>query len=401
MFTNHNISYNNPLGDSFSSNHSANSSFSDGSSATWESSTVYTPMSTPHRGRTPCSIKREGSTFSAPTPTSTPDRYGSTNGFCAMNAMTQSMMSGYHQDSMMFPGNQMVVANPVNMADINYGPYVDDTIYNSFNSHHGLPTGTPSLEQDLYSPVSEIRSSPSLIENCVVPSQTTFMDPFSGLQSPAHPVKSLQFNLNYDCQVSDFDAGFSMENSSPESMRYLVPEYAERTPECSTPSRSSSQRQAHLEAALASVSPTPTETQAQKAAARLVRKRSKRENRQCMIPRTNIPVAYHQQPKKTCSVPGCHGKFVRHEHLKRHEKTHSSKERYPCEFCGRPFGRTDNLKSHIKLHAFPNKGKRTDYFEGAREVYERMSMKPRRSTTKVKGEDDDDQRVGKSRDQDY
>ncbi|KAH9203301.1 hypothetical protein DL95DRAFT_254472, partial [Leptodontidium sp. 2 PMI_412] len=59
---------------------------------------------------------------------------------------------------------------------------------------------------------------------------------------------------------------------------------------------------------------------------------------------------YYQQPKKTCSFPGCHMKFVRQEHLKRHEKKHSSEGQYSCEFCGKRFGRTDNLKSHIKLH---------------------------------------------------
>ncbi|PMD59446.1 uncharacterized protein K444DRAFT_510609, partial [Hyaloscypha bicolor E] len=51
-----------------------------------------------------------------------------------------------------------------------------------------------------------------------------------------------------------------------------------------------------------------------------------------------------------CPFEGCTKRFVRQEHLKRHERTHTQEDSYPCQFCQRPFGRPDNLKSHIKLH---------------------------------------------------
>ncbi|KAH8599501.1 hypothetical protein B0O99DRAFT_466484, partial [Bisporella sp. PMI_857] len=51
-----------------------------------------------------------------------------------------------------------------------------------------------------------------------------------------------------------------------------------------------------------------------------------------------------------CPWDGCNKRFQRQEHLKRHERTHSGTDYYPCPFCEKIFGRSDNKKSHVKLH---------------------------------------------------
>ncbi|PBP27499.1 transcription factor steA [Diplocarpon rosae] len=303
-----NMPYDHLIGASFHSNHSTDSAFSDGSSASWDSSTVsshvYTPASTPRRGSPP-SVKRECPPYAAPTPASTPDRYGSINGFCAMNALTQDMMSGY-QTSLMYENPPPTTSNTqVNMASLgHYGSYLDASMCHSFGSNNGLPMGTPALDHELYSPISDMGASTPLPESCVAPSQTvqtTFMDAF-GVQSPA---KSLQFSMSYDVPAPpDYDAGLAIDNSSPQSMR--------------------------------------------------------------------------------CA-------FQRKEHLKRHINTvHKITKTVPCEFCGKEFGRNDNLKAHTLLHGQPNKNKRTLYYPGALQRWYEMSKKPRKvaGAKKIKEEGD-------------
>ncbi|KAG9244360.1 hypothetical protein BJ878DRAFT_73646 [Calycina marina] len=81
--------------------------------------------------------------------------------------------------------------------------------------------------------------------------------------------------------------------------------------------------------------------------------------------------------EKKCTWQGCARRFQRQEHLKRHYKTvHTNPEKHPCQFCeddpdskGKLFGRTDNLKSHIKLHATYRKSSRTKYHPGALAYY--------------------------------
>ncbi|KAL3424199.1 hypothetical protein PVAG01_03480 [Phlyctema vagabunda] len=89
-------------------------------------------------------------------------------------------------------------------------------------------------------------------------------------------------------------------------------------------------------------------------------------------------LSVQKQAKRCCPWPGCQGRFQRQEHLKRHMKTHRNEIKLPCQFCGKVFGRADNLKSHIRLHMHPKKkSSRTDFFPGARRVYEEMSRKTR------------------------
>jgi hypothetical protein len=70
-----------------------------------------------------------------------------------------------------------------------------------------------------------------------------------------------------------------------------------------------------------------------------------------------------------CDYPGCkseHG-FKRHEHLKRHQRTHGAQKLLQCRFCTKKFAldRSDNYRSHVKLHAKDRKGSRTKYFPEA------------------------------------
>lgn len=74
-----------------------------------------------------------------------------------------------------------------------------------------------------------------------------------------------------------------------------------------------------------------------------------------------------------CDFPGCKSEhaFKRQEHLKRHKKTHTAEKDLQCRFCPKKFqaDRSDNYRSHVKLHARYKKGTRTKYFpEAAEEV---------------------------------
>ena len=73
---------------------------------------------------------------------------------------------------------------------------------------------------------------------------------------------------------------------------------------------------------------------------------------------------------KQCVVEGCHRKFKRVEHLRRHEKIHQQLGRVSCQFCDKDFDRSDNLRAHIKLHAQPRRvSSRTRYHEEAARLY--------------------------------
>lgn len=89
-----------------------------------------------------------------------------------------------------------------------------------------------------------------------------------------------------------------------------------------------------------------------------------------------------KQSQRQCPREGCGRKFQRQEHLTRHMKIHMGLSAHPCLFCTKMFGRTDNLKSHIRLHSFPNKKfSRTSYHPEAAQLWAAMD---RKSTKKKK-----------------
>ena len=51
--------------------------------------------------------------------------------------------------------------------------------------------------------------------------------------------------------------------------------------------------------------------------------------------------------------PVCNKGFRRKDKMRRHEILHESDEvkyRFPCEYCGRRFTQSNNLKTHIRSH---------------------------------------------------
>lgn len=51
-----------------------------------------------------------------------------------------------------------------------------------------------------------------------------------------------------------------------------------------------------------------------------------------------------------CNI--CNKRFKRYEHLKRHERSHTSEKPFQCSIreCGRWFSRSDNLRAHLRTH---------------------------------------------------
>ncbi|CZR65977.1 uncharacterized protein PAC_15877 [Phialocephala subalpina] len=430
MFANHHVQYisnDESIDGSFSICPSSSSSFSsDASSSPWESEMVMlAPSSTPRRG-SPSSVKLErtpSQTSFASTPICSPNRYNFQTAFCP--TMAQDMMSFtdpnflYQDDDSLGPGSDSYVdyvhqLNSYNNSSTslnigaNHGlPNV--LVCDTFQANQSMSLEPPALDLDLYSPESGMSSSPTS-EDFVIPSQTTFINAFD-LQSPMAPVKSLHFDIAYDSPLSEFGSSFavdgdSMHGSDTTQMPYYIPSdptYSELKSSSTTPSRSSSLRHFVFRpppstAALQHIQDIKPEklsrtrsyrdfkreevyrdirnsSSPQSASSASKLKRLKRESKDVFM--GNIKI---QRPaRKECPYEGCTGKFQRQEHLKRHERTHlKDAEVYPCEFCPKTFGRSDNLKSHVWLHTLPDgakKSRRTAYDANALAEYQRMDRK--------------------------
>ncbi|XP_048833363.1 zinc finger protein 692 isoform X2 [Brienomyrus brachyistius] len=59
---------------------------------------------------------------------------------------------------------------------------------------------------------------------------------------------------------------------------------------------------------------------------------------------------HFQQKTFTCSHPACGKSFNFKKHLKEHEKLHSNRRDYICEFCARAFRTSSNLIIHRRIH---------------------------------------------------
>jgi zinc finger protein BrlA len=340
-----------------------------GSDSSWESTLIATPTST----RRPSfdSVKLEDGPYPSSTPSCTPERYESAIGLYPLSSITEDVLSGFQDTSMLFSVDGVKSPPDQSMMPFYNYPTSTGSIYEQFDSNHGLLGDTPALDLDLYSPTSGMGSSPVSMD-FVVPSQTTFSDSFD-MYSPMR-------HMNYAID-------FSLGNSPAASVEYFMPSYTDSKSTSTTPSRLSTLRQPifgpldtstalqRVQQGIKSENIKPDQT------ARHLRRRIKREGIKREVGRMmSLNIRVQKQARKECHWDGCNGKFQRQEHLKRHEKTHMSTEVFPCQFCGKRFGRSDNLKSHIKLHADPNKkSRRTDYFPGAQRVVEEMTRKQKKA----------------------
>ncbi|CZT40866.1 uncharacterized protein RSE6_00533 [Rhynchosporium secalis] len=402
MFMNANMQYAHPMGgESFSSSNAA-SSFSDGSSEAWETSTVYTPISTPRRG-SPGEAKFGSSVFSVPTPTSSPDRYVTASGFCAMNNFTQNTMTTYHEPQENYSGVLNTVSTPnqhIPRFD-SYGQYLGHSMAPSFITNDGLPMNTPSLiNDDMYSPVSDMSCSVPNLGNCVAPSQTTF-DGF-GLQSPMNPVKTLNLMIDYDCQPSEYDTGLLINTVSPGRVDYPMPEYQHHKSEQLTPSRRLSNRQMFGQSQECE-SPTSYHAKSEVCVDQvkknlLAKKRAARVG-VYKVSSAGFGITSNPKARFMCDWKGCTKKFARNEHQKRHYKTHLG-ERTLCEFCEKDFpkDRQDNILTHVRLHDDDSPTGRTKFNPGAKAFIKQRESESRNGPkSKAKRQGKTVSRIAKTR----
>ena len=368
-----------------SSNHLLSS---EASASSIEMSSMLTPSPTSRRRRSFGSVKIEDASFSASSLAYAQDRFGSSNSFHT-SSMPQDLFSGFADMNMMFSSGERLPADLGLIEYNNFSTYINPS-YDSVNTYHRLSMRTPSLDMGLFSPTSGIDPSFNLDDpNFIVPSQTTLIDTFN-MQSPIQPAK-IRFDVNYDNFTPEYVKDFSPVGVSQEDISYFMPSYNESRP-ASTETQPSSLRQPFVEPMQTSarlhcvqkgvnsrnLTRVGDEAERRGNATRLTRRRLKREIRNCPL---SDSIRIQNKAKKECPHAGCNVKFQRQEHLKRHEKTHlKHPEVFPCVFCQKPFGRSDNLKSHIKLHMKKDKkSARTDYYEGAAEVFRELSRKPRKT----------------------
>lgn len=244
----------------------------------------------------------------------------------------------------------------------------DGTLYNfdpSYMAHpypnHGLiiPTDTPSLVPDLQSPMSELGS---IYGDFINPSQT-FLNGYEA-QSPSYMCKYESSPMSAYAKSESPAASYMSFSDDTKS--------CPRTPCSTTPSRSSPLRQPIFEPLKTSIALHRVQNGSP---GRRVQKKLKRHSN--VIPNVNI----HPIGTNECQFANCKKRFQRREHLRRHERdVHTQMvPPYKCDFCTKAFGRSDNLKSHIKLHADENnegkKSARTKYHPEAKAKWESLNKK--------------------------
>lgn len=243
----------------------------------------------------------------------------------------------------------------------------DSSFMNTQFSGHGLqiPTTLPSLVPDLQSPMSELGSAHGDFIN---PTQT-FLDGYGtppsslGIHYERSPASDYAQSESQSSSYMSFSEDMNSSTNSPYS---------------TTPSRSSLLRQPIFE-------PLETSVALHRIQSGSDERRAQRKIRRQANIFGNGTVRFHEAARKECSYQGCGKKFRRPEHLKRHQRTHESKECFTCTFCYKGFGRSDNLKQHVSLHADPNKkSARTKYFPEAMAYYEQLNKKTKGTTLEDK-----------------
>lgn len=345
--SNHSVAY------PFSSSSSMNSSYSSDGSNWDSSSTVDSPL--------------------------TPERQTVNSGPCNMTSLDEDMLSGFSDPSMIFASDGTLLSGDNIMEYNNFATYVGPT-GSSFSNQSGLTLDSQSFNGDLFSPISDFGSSQT--EDFVIPSQTTFIDTFE-LDSPSRSTKASQFNMSYDTSASDYDSGFEQ----------FIPSYHDMRSCSTTPCRPSPLRQPTLETLQTTAALQRAQEQSpdsKEGLQRTVVEKRSRRNRMRAIGQDLLPnINCAKSPTKQCTWEGCDRRFRRQEHLKRHERTHTRKDLFICEFCSKDFNRTDNLKDHILRHTLPyKKSSRTKFYPGAQALYDRMGRKSATKSESIKEEDD-------------
>ena len=295
-----------------------------------------------------------------------------------MSSMTQDLLSGFQDHTFLFSGDAKLLPDQRMTGYNNFSTYVGP-MCDSFNDNHGISGDPPALDLDLYSPTSGMGSSPTA--DFVVPSQTTFLDTFD-MHSPVPPARSLHFELQYESPAQDYNGDFSPMDNNSNGKWYMPPSSFKQSGSASTtPSKPSPLRQPlykdePLQTSVAlHQNQQSAESDKSRADRRQASRRVKQEIRNCLLP-NNISI--YSKVTKPCLFEGCGKKFKRQEHLKRHERdVHTNLEKHPCPCCGKIFGRTDNLKSHVFLHttAGNKKSSRTEWHKDAEMHYTEMSRK--------------------------
>jgi hypothetical protein len=225
--------------------------------------------------------------------------------------------------------------------------------------------GLPGLLFDDSTSPLQMGSSPS---DFVIPSQTFLSDPYR----PTTPTQDLSITL--------LASPLASYSQPPASVRYFM---SPRDTQTQTPGSTMSPRPnstSHRSLSSRALESSAALHRVQSLRASRIRKVSKRPQVKAKIER--VPAGLFH-----CNFEGCKSEqkgFKRHEHLKRHQRTHTDNRQIQCQFCTRmlQLDRADNYKSHVWLHTIPKelkRGSRTEYFPEAQALYDSLCVKKRSS----------------------
>jgi hypothetical protein len=242
--------------------------------------------------------------------------------------------------------------NMTNMTDYVY-PQVNDMygtvgLQDDFSGLPGMMFDSLSglLFHDTASPLP-MTSSP---DNFVVPSQTFISEPYRPT-TPNNISRTVLGSPLEECGQLEETIKYFM---SPRETHSQTPSSSSSSGSNSTSMRTPSSQTLETSVALHRI---------QSIGSSRVRKQSKRSS----LVTSKVDCVAKGQFR--CDYPGCKSErgFKRHEHLKRHQKTHVAPKDLHCPFCIKSFqlDRFDNYQAHVRLHNSNKKGARTKYFPEA------------------------------------